>query len=108
MNISEEYEKLVKRREALVGDIDYESEPVIQDSIKLLTKDIDSTIDFLDNECSGRQLVWISEIFDELVEATQSRELIACFYRVAAKYPEESEKYYIVRHIQMAEDYLLD
>ena len=89
-------------------DWEYVIELCWKKEVEILTRNIDDTINYLDNECTADEFSWISEVFDELVEATQSRELIACFYRVAAKYPEESEKYYIVRHIQMAEDYLLD
>ncbi len=77
--------------------------------VEILTRDLKDTINFFDNECTADDLYWISEVFDELVEATQSRELIACLYRAAAKYPEESEENYIFRDIKWAEEgYLLD
>ena len=51
---------------------------------------------FLDHDCTGEQFVWISEIFDDLVEKSQSKALIECFYRNAKRFPEETSKYYLM------------
>jgi hypothetical protein len=62
MSIAEKYGQLVERRKQIDGDVDYENEPVILESIALLTDNMQETIDFLDHHCTGEQFVWMSEI----------------------------------------------
>ena len=104
--INNEIHEILKLRAETDDAWDYGVQRCWKAEVTILTRNIKETIDFLDNDCSADEFIWISEIFDELVEATQSRALIECFYRVAAKYPEESARYYIINHIKMAEDYL--
>lgn len=42
----------------------------------ILSKDIDSTIDFFKNECSDEEFYWLSSVFEDVAEKTQSTELI--------------------------------
>ncbi len=106
--IADELRAVLKRRSSISNEWYDGIKQCCEKEVEILTRKLDDTIGFLDNECTASEFIWISEVFDELVAETQSRDLIACFYRVAAKYPEESDKYYIVRHIQLAEeDFLL-
>lgn len=72
---------------------------------ELLARDIPETIAFLDS-CSAEEFVLISEVFDDVTECVQSHELIGCLYRVADKFPEETEKYNIIYCIRSAEELL--
>lgn len=106
MSISKEYEQLIAARENLEGDIDYDRNPVIIRMIELLSKDINATVSFLDEECTESQFVWMSEIFDEIVERTKSREFIDALRRTAKKYPQATAKYNIEYFIESAEEYI--
>ena len=46
-------------------------------TIKLFTTDVNATIMFLQNDCDDEELYFLSEIFDEIVEQTQSKELVS-------------------------------
>ena len=46
--------------------------------IRLYTKDIKATINFITSECTDEELFWIGEIFDDLIENTNSVELYNC------------------------------
>lgn len=46
-------------------------------AIELFTKDITSTIMFLQNDCDDEELYFLSEIFEEIIEKTQSKEIIS-------------------------------
>ena len=109
MNVSV-FRDIIKERSRIAietqDEWDYGIERCWNAEIAVLSENVEETIRFLDQDCTADEFFWISEIFDELVEATQSKALIECFYRVAKKYPAEAARYYIIDHIKMAEDFL--
>lgn len=46
-------------------------------TIKLFTTDVNATIMFLQNDCDDEELYFLSEIFEEIVAQTQSKELVS-------------------------------
>lgn len=106
MDISTEFTILIKERKAYQGDIDYESNATIKAMVTLLSKNIDATIKFLDEQCNGEQLVWMSEIFDEIAEITKSKEFINALYRVADRFSDVSQQYNIKFFIDSASEYI--
>lgn len=104
--IGDELRAVFKQRENTSDEWEYGVDLCWNKEIEILTRNLDDTINYLDNECTADEFSWISEVFDELVEATQSRELIACFYRLVDKYPDECKKYNIVSCLQLAENLL--
>ena len=87
MSIFKDYNDLVAQRIKIAGDFDYEKDPVILGTIELMTKNIEETIAFLDNDCTEEQF-----IIDALV-------------RVSKKYPKATEKYNIDYFINSAAEY---
>lgn len=106
MSIAKEYTELIAERKTWQGDVDYEHNTVIQSMIDLLTNDVDETVQFIEHECNGEQLIWLSEILDEIIEITKSRKIIEACYVVAAKYPEVAEEYNIKFFVDSAAEYL--
>lgn len=47
-----------------------------QKMIKILSEDIGETINYLRNECTDEEFFWISSVFDDVAEITQSWEFI--------------------------------
>ncbi len=74
--------------------------------IELFTKDIKATIEFVKNDCTASQFSWMSEVWDEIVEKTKSKEFVDCIKETAKKFPEECEKFNIAGSIESAEGYL--
>ena len=106
MSIVNEYTELIAERKAWQGDIDYEHNSIIRSMIELLTRDVDETVHFLKDECNGEQMIWLSEILDEIIEITKSRRIIEACYVVAEKYPETAEEYNIKFFVDSAAEYL--
>lgn len=106
MSIAKEYQLLIEKRAAIQGDVDYDTAPVIRSMIQLMTKNMDETINFLDNDCTEEQFVWLSEIFDEIAEQSQSRVFINALRRTAEKYPTATKKYHISFFIDSAEEFI--
>ena len=68
-----------------------------------MTEDINESIAFLDNDCTADQFSWLSEVFDEIAETSQSQAFIEALKRTAAKYPDETEQYNLMSFIETAE-----
>ncbi len=46
MNLHDEYEKIVQQRKGFDGDISYDDNPLILETVKTMTADIQKTIEF--------------------------------------------------------------
>lgn len=76
------------------------------EEIEILGEDVDATISFLQNECTAEEFSWISEIIDNLVERTRSRELLQAYKNLADKFPEECRESNILESVKFAENVL--
>ena len=59
-------------------------------TIKLFTTDVNATIMFLQNDCDDEELYFLSEIFEEIVEQTQSKKLVSVLRSRLAKVTPEN------------------
>lgn len=100
--IKERIIPIIEERES-VDSWDYGIEQCHKKLITLFTEDINKSIEFLDNDCTADQFSWLSEVFDEIAEITQSKEFIEALKRLAIKYPEETKTYNIMSFIESAE-----
>lgn len=64
-----------------------------QDMIDACTSDVDGTIAFVDNQCTADELSWLSEVYDELIEQTQSPQLVVSLLNAIIRNPEEDKRY---------------
>lgn len=106
MSISNEFSTLIQKRKAIEGDVDYDNNPIIRDMISLLTQNANQTVYFIKNECTEEQFIWLSEILDEIIEKTQSKEIIDALRSTALKYPQATQKYNIDYFINSAAEYI--
>ena len=105
MNVAEKYRKLLEERKKQI-EIDFDQESIIKEMIEVLTTNIGETIKFLKYECTSEEFVWLSEIFREIVEICSSKEFVDELYKLAEKYPEETEEYNVMSFIDEAAGYL--
>ena len=112
MSIKDEYTVILRQRLKENGIDDasdyYETSPAIKAEIELLSRDLRETVQFLDNDCTAEQLVWISEVFEEISAKLQSWEFIDALKRAADRFPEECKIYNIRECISFAEGQLSD
>lgn len=87
-------------------EYDYGIEQCHKKMLEIISQDPDGTITFLKNECTASEFSWLSEIFDDIAETTNSRGIIDALYYLLEKYPEESETYNIRPFIESAEQCL--
>ncbi len=101
MTVGEKYRELLKVRKE-IDEVDYDNDPTIKEMIDMLCNNIDETIDYIKNDCSAEEFVYISELYDEIVDRTKSKAFIDCLYEVAKKYPKEVEEYNVMNFINWA------
>lgn len=59
-------------------------------AIEMFTKDVSATIMFFQNECNDEELYVLSEIFEEIAEKTQSREIVSALRSRLSKVSSEN------------------
>ena len=104
----QKFKEVIRRRKETHDEYDYGVEMCNKEEIQILAEDIPSTIEYLKNDCTADEFVWISEIIDDLAEKTRNRELMECYKILMGKFPEESKRYHVDFCIECAEDFLED
>ena len=104
----QKFKEVIRRRKETHDEYDYGVEMCNKEEIQVLAEDIPSTIEYLKNDCTADEFVWISEIIDDLAEKTRNRELMECYKSLMGKFPEESKRYHVDFCIECAEDFLKD
>ena len=104
--ITEEIKKAIKKRMATNNVWDDAVNLCWKEEIEILSRNIDDTIAYLENDCTGEEFVWLSEVIDDVVEKTQSRPFVDCLFRVAKKFPEECKNYSIYYVLEICEGVL--
>ncbi|MDC7769752.1 hypothetical protein COA23_01405 [Priestia megaterium] len=69
--------------------------------IEILSENEENTIRYLEN-CSKEDLYWISEVFEDVAEIIQSKELIKRLRELDRKFPELE----MTKDIDIAESYM--
>ena len=104
----QKFKEVIRRHKETHDEYDYGVEMCNKEEIQILAEDIPSTIEYLKNDCTADEFVWISEIIDDLAEKTRNRELMECYKSLMGKFPEESKRYHVDFCIECAEDFLED
>ncbi len=69
---------------------------------RALTEDIDATRRFLLEDCTADEASWVSEVYDDIVLKTQSREYIDLLRKSIERFPEEAEKHHMSENLDIA------
>ena len=104
----QKFREVLKELNETEIEYDYGIEMCWKEEVEILAEDIPSTIEYLKNDCTADEFVWISEIIDDIAEKTKSRELVECYKNLMNKYSEETKRYHVDFCIECAEDFLED
>ncbi len=66
---------------------------------KEMSKDINETIKYL-NECSEDELVWATEVLEELSKHFKSKELVDCVLNNASRCVDEENKRQVLQEVE--------
>lgn len=79
---------------------------MLKKEIEILTEDVDETIEFIKNKCDDETLLWMSEVFEEIIEKTQSKELLQTLLEQSNKVVDEDDRKDILQEVGYAEGHL--
>ncbi|WP_086315204.1 hypothetical protein A5821_002646 [Enterococcus sp. 7F3_DIV0205] len=82
---SEKMESLINERKKLLPD-DPRIGEIWDELTQIFSEDEKDTIKYLNN-CSGSQLEWISEVFEDISENLQSEDFIDTLEKLQKKFP---------------------
>src|SRR5699024_2977267 len=102
MDIENKVNVVSNKRKSLNLNDDYGIQKSWNQIIEVLVENERNTIKYLEN-CSKSHLYWISEVFEDIAEILQSKELIYCFRKLDKKYPELD----MTNDIDIAESYII-
>ena len=104
--MNEEIEKIIQKRRSLELGDDFELEKQWEIEVQILTEDINKTINYILKEISDENLYWISEVFEEIIEKTQSKKLLKSFEIRNEKVKDDNYKKEIFKEIEFTKLYL--
>ena len=70
---------------------------------EILTRDLEKTISFIENECDDETFCWIGEVFDDVADCTQSKEFVAAIKSRAAKIIDDEKRRSVEVDVRYAE-----
>lgn len=106
--MTKEIRAAIKKRILTDDEWDYGVNQCWNEEIEILSRNINDTITFLENDCTADEFSWLSEVFEQIAKKTQSRTFVDCLYKVAKKFPDECRKYHIDEVLEYAEGALND
>ncbi|UYP10391.1 hypothetical protein [Priestia megaterium] len=101
MDIANKMGVILNERKKLNLNDDYGIQKSWNEIIELLSENEENTIRYLEN-CSKEDLYWISEVFEDIAEIIQSKELIKRLRELDRKFPELE----MTKDIDIAESYM--
>ncbi len=104
--LSIEFSAILAERQALHLNDDWGLEAVWEKEISLLTKNMEETIAYISSECTEEHLVWMSEVFEQIVQVTQSIAFLECLKERVKKVENIEYSERIQMEIEFAEGYL--
>ena len=99
----EKFKNIISKLDSLELNDDLIHAKCWREEVAVLTEDVKGTIDYLNSECTEDEYSWISEIIEELVEITKSKELLDSYKGLMQKYPKASREYNIASFVESAE-----
>ena len=104
--IKDEISKIISHRVKLHLEDDFETQKCWDEEIKILSRDISETLNFIENDCDDEIFCWIAEIFEDVAEITQSKEFVESIKNRAAKIVDEENRHSVETDIHFAESQL--
>ncbi len=107
MDIFEKIHLAIRDR-ATDPNADFYEVPWWEKEIEALTADIAISIRFFKEACTDDEIWWLGEIAEDLIEKTQSRELLESMQARAARVKDEEKRTEAVKDMEDAAVFLLD
>ena len=100
---AQRFKEVIQKRSNTVDEYYGGVEKCWKEEIEILSEDIPSTIEYLQNQCTEDEFFWISEIIDDLAAKTQSRKIVECYKNLGKKYPDVAKTFNFASCVKYAE-----
>ena len=104
--LTDDIRKGIQQRASVDDEWDYGVQQSWKYVLSIISQNPEGIISFLENDCTGEELSWLSEIFNEIIDIFPNHSVIDILRKTADKYPVETEKYNIQYCIDEAESHL--
>lgn len=94
--------KIIRKRSAMSDEWQTGVETCWIELVDALTENIDDTRKFLLKDCTADEASWVSEVYDDIVYKTQSREYIDLLRKSIERFPEEDKKLHLSENLDLA------
>ncbi|WP_033515260.1 hypothetical protein [Bifidobacterium cuniculi] len=98
----QQWKQITAKRASIDDECYWEVEDQWKVMAKFLLKNIHDTIQFLNTDCDGDDITWISEVFDQLITRTQSITLMIAIQDAINRHPEADGKYLLTKNLNWA------
>lgn len=102
MTSTEKIRVIIEKRAATNDEWQAGVEKCWSELTEALTEDIEATRKFLLEDCTADEASWVSEVYDDIVRKTQSREYIDILRKSIERFPEEAEKHRMSENLDIA------
>lgn len=102
MTSTEKISAIIKKRKGTNDEWQAGVERCWAELTDALTEDIEATRKFLLEDCTADEASWVSEVYDDIVRKTQSREYIDILRKSIERFPEEAEKHRMAENLDRA------
>lgn len=99
---TETIREIIKKRAATNDEWQAGVEKCWAELTEALTEDIGATRKFLLEDCTANEASWVSEVYDDIIYKTQSREYINLLRKSIERFPEEDEKRHMSDNLDLA------
>lgn len=98
----EKIRSIIKKRAAVNDEWQSGVEECWAELTDALAEDYSVTRKFLLEDCTADEASWVSEVYDDVVRKTQSEKYIDLLRMSILRFPEEAEKYHMMRNLDIA------
>ncbi len=102
MTSTKKIRKIIQKRAATNDEWQAGVEQCWDELTDALTENIEVTRKFLLEDCTADEASWVSEVYDDIVRKTQSREYIELLRKSIARFPEEAAKHHMKDSLDLA------
>ena len=102
MTSTEKIRAIIEKRAATNDEWQAGVEECWAELTDALTEDIGVTRRFLLEDCTADEASWVSEVYDDVVFKTQSREYVDLLRKSIERFPEEAEKHHMSSNLDIA------
>lgn len=93
---------IIAKREATSDEWQYGVEQCWEELSSALADDYRAARKFLLEDCTADEASWISEVYEEIIQKTQSGRYIDLLRRSIGRFPEEDRLHHMSRHLDTA------